>query len=481
MSFQRTVLVALISLIILPTVALAQNQVSWAVAERPDEKIEALVSRLEQYLAPLPGLEEAAGAILYHQILVAPDEEESRLCENLILTVRDPGGMPAELLQPRQYNADELESIHAFVRSGDVYRHLTEAELIHVPGVEEIGRGHFEISWGDLKAGDVIGWSVVTHREGPHGFVPIRLAERLPIVMAALTAQSNGKYAYELRSSGISLKDISQKKDDLTDGRAMLIKASTNQRAAMDLVPDARPWPVDYPHMALYLKEVKVESTNEFMLPGWARTGGWNQTLLTMGGMIEQMAEDTGGMDIALSTITTGKTTNAAKTEAVYNWVRDKITLLEGPEYQQFGLREMKEVIKSKQGTAFEKTFLMAVMLTKLELPATIAGIRSPELGKLDALWPTPAQFSAVILRTVEEDGTKRYWAPQCGDCAPGEVPASWQGADVVTYDFETIEVAEKFQEDLQQAAMREGRLDIAGLQTELELQPWTVFEKIGE
>jgi hypothetical protein len=192
------------------------------------------------------------------------------------------------------------------------------------------------------------------------------------------------------------------------------------------------------------------------------------------------MNEDTGGLDITLSTITTGKTTNAAKTEAIFTWVRDKITLLEGPEYQHFGQREMKEVIKSKQGTALEKTFLMAVMLAKLELPATIAGVRGPELGKLDALWPTPAQFSAIVLRTVEE-GTKLYWAPQCGDCAPGEVPASWQGADVVTYDFETIKVAEKFQEDLQQAAMREGRLDIAGLQTELELQPWAVFEKIGE
>jgi hypothetical protein len=216
------------------------------------------------------------------------------------------------------------------------------------------------------------------------------------------------------------------------------------------------------------------------MLPGWAKTGGWNQTLLTLGAMVAKMAEDTGGLDITLSTITTGKTTDAAKAEAVCNWVRDKITLLEGPDYQNFGRREMDEVIKSKQGTGFEKALLMAVMLAKLEVPVTLAGVRSPELGKLDRLWPTPAQFSTLVLRTVE-DGTRRYWAPQCVDCAPGEVPASWQGADVVTYDYETIEVAKKFQEDLQQAAMRDGRLDIAGLQTELELQPWTVFEKIGE
>ena len=480
MSFTRTLLAVLTALIILPTVASAQKQISWAVADRPDEKIEALVSRLEKYLDPLPGVEDAAGAILYHQIIVAPEEGESRLCENLVMTVRDPEGMPEELLQPRQFNADEIELVHAFVRRDGTYRRLTEAELVHVPGMEEIGRGHFEFAWGELKAGDVIGWSVVTTRESPHGYVPIRLAERIPIVIATLTSQSNGKYAYELRTNGVSLKDVSQKKNDLTDGRAMLVKASVNQREAIESVPDARPWSVDYPHMALYMKEVKVESTNQFMLPGWAKTGGWNQTLLTLGAMIDKMAEDTGGLDITLSTITTGKTTNAAKTEAVCNWVRDKITLLDGPEYQDFGRREMDKVIKSKQGTAFEKTLLMAVMLAKLEVPATIAGVRSPELGDLDRLWPTPAQFSAIVLRTVDE-GAARYWAPQCGDCASGEVPDSWQGADVVTYDYETIEVAEKFQEDLQQAAMREGRLDIAGLQTELELQPWTVFETIGE
>ena len=129
MSFTRTLLVVLIALSILPTVAFAQNQISWAVADRPDENIETLVSRLEQYLEPLPGIEDAAGAILYHQIVVAPDEGESRLCENMVMTVRDPEGMPGELLHPRQFDADQIESVHAFVRSDGVYRRLAEAEL----------------------------------------------------------------------------------------------------------------------------------------------------------------------------------------------------------------------------------------------------------------------------------------------------------------------------------------------------------------
>ena len=72
--------------------------------------------------------------------------------------------------------------------------------------------------WGDLAEGDVIGWSMVTRRDLPESFVPIRLAERIPIVLAALHVRSNGEYAYKLRSNAISPGAIKQKRDDVVDG-----------------------------------------------------------------------------------------------------------------------------------------------------------------------------------------------------------------------------------------------------------------------
>ena len=83
-------------------------------------------------------------------------------------------------------------------------------------------------------------------------------------------------------------------------------------------------------------------------------------------------------------------------------------------------------------------------------------------------------------VRTVE-DGVARYWAPQCTTCEPGQTPDSWRGAEVLTYEFSSIEAAEKYQEDLRQKAMVEGRFDLAQIQADMEAKPWAFFEKIGE
>jgi hypothetical protein len=476
----RALTFALLSACVIPASVLAQGQVSWAIADRPGDKIEALVSRLEPFLEPLPGREGAPGAVLYHQILIAPDEGESRRCENLILTIEDPAAMPEELMQPRQTGTDEVTSMSAFVRSGGEYRSLGEDEIVHVAGREDIGRGHFEINWGDLQQGDVVGWSMVTSREQLYDYVPIRLAQRIPIVLAALQVQSNGEYAYDLRTNAVSLKDVKQKKDDVVDGRAMSIKVSTNQRPPMDEVPDELPWANDFPSMALYLKEVKIDPDSQFLLPGWASAGGWNQSFMGLGGLVRSGAEELGSLEITLSAITTGKSAPAAKTEAVFNWVRDKVTLLEGPDIARGGTREFEEIVRSKEATEVEKVMLMGAILEKLEIEATVAAVRRSALGDFDHGWPNIRQISDIAIRTVE-DGQIRYWAPQCGACEPGEVPASWKGSQVVTFDFATIEVAEEFQEELRNQAMVEGQLDIATTQAQVEAQPWTIFERIPD
>ena len=196
---------------------------------------------------------------------------------------------------------------------------------------------------------------------------------------------------------------MKQKKEEVTDGRAMSIKASVNQRPAVEFVPDETPWPDDYPYMALALKEVRIDSENQFLLPGWAATGGWNQSIMAIGAAASGMAEDLEGVDIALSAITTGKPTDAEKTAALFVWVRDKFTLLEGPEYDSGGVRDLNDVIKSKEATPTEKALLMGALLAKLDVPATAAVIRTPALGPVDRNWKSLAQFDEVAVRTVEE------------------------------------------------------------------------------
>ena len=383
-------------------------------------------------------------------------------------------------MQPRQFGTDEVVSMSAFVRRGAEYRRLGEAEIKAIPGREEIGRSRFEIAWGELAEGDVVGWSLVTQRDSPYSLVPIRLAQRIPIVMAALQVQSNGDFAYEFMSSGIPRKDTTQKKEEVTDGRAMLIKASANQRPAVESIPDELPWGADYPWMALYLKEVRIDSSNQFLLPGWAATGGWNQSVMALGSVAQQRAEDLQGMDIVLSTITTGKTTDREKAEAACAWVRDKFTLLEGEDYASGGVRDLNDVIKSKEATKTEKVLLMGAILRKLDIPVTAALVRTTDLGPVDRNWKHVSQFNELALRTVDE-GVATWWAPQCGECAPGTTPAAWAGAEVLTYEFASVEAAETYSEELRKKAMVEGRVDLAKIQADMEAQPWSFFETIGE
>jgi hypothetical protein len=201
---------------------------------------------------------------------------------------------------------------------------------------------------------------------------------------------------------------------------------------------------------------------------------------MALGSVAQQRSEDLTGLDIVLSTITTGKTTDREKTAAVCTWVRDKFTLLEGPEYSSGGVRDLNEVIKSKEATPTEKALLMGAVLRKLDIPVTAALVRTTELGPVDRNWKHVSQFDEMALRTVDE-GSPVYWAPQCSDCEPGTVPSSWAGAEVLTYDFTSVETAEKYSEDLRKKAMVEGRVDLAKIQADMEAQPWAYFETIGE
>ena len=566
MSLRQIVQVTVLVLVSLPLSGSAQAQLSWAIADRPDENIEELVSRLEPYLESLPGLAEAPGAVLYHQIILAPDLGVSTRCQNVILTVQDPGGMPEELMQPRQSGTNEVVSMSAFVRRGSEYRRLSETELVHVPGREGVGRSHFEIHWDDLETGDVIGWSMVTRQERPHRFVPMRLAERIPIVLAALQVQSNGSLAYELRTNGISPEDVQQRRGEMVNGRVVSIKASVNQRAAAESRPDETPWPADYPYIALSLREVLIDADNQFLRPGgWAATGGWNRSIMAIGGAVERMAADLDGVDSALYDITAGAMSTEEMVAAVFTWVRDEFTLLEGPEFDSRGVqdmdlnevaltaitkggatdeerrsaariwldnftllegpefefgggvRAMNDVIKSREATATEKVLLMGTLLAKLEIAFTVAAVRTPDLGPVHQSWQSLAQFDELLIRT-DEFIAERYWAPQCGTCEPGEVPESWQGADVLNYGFDAIAAAKDHEFNVLQSARiaywksgnhvgpieREGAVlsmetgnatrkrerspwsaglpfDLVKAQVDFESQPWSFFEKLGD
>ena len=107
--------------------------------------------------------------------------------------------------------------------------------------------------------------------------------------------------------------------------------------------------------------------------------------------LLEGPEFDSGGVrdldlnHVGLSAITTGEATDAEKGRAARDWLLKDFALLEGPEFHfGGGVRDLKDVINSKEATAAEKALLMGTLLAKLEIPFAAAAVRTPVLGPVD-------------------------------------------------------------------------------------------------
>lgn len=476
---KRSILFLGFSLLLLTGALPAHAQQSWAVAEREPEQIATLVGKLRPYVEKLDGVDEAGGAILYRQLQYDASEDGVRACRNLVMELRDPATVVPRLLSPWVRMDQELEGAFAFVLRDGTVESLPEEAVHFEPGVEEIGRGRVGIDWPELHAGDVIGWSVVTRADGPGSPVEVAAADVYPTVIANLTLRGNGRYVFEVRPGGLEPSEVETKRQELRDGRAMVVKASVKSRPPVEDVPEGDFLPDTVPHLTAYLSEVWVESDSPMFAPGWASATGWNSIAIGLAGLIDAQAEKMKGTDIVLAAVTTGKTTPRDKAAAVCRYVRDKFELLDGPEYMRDGVRDPQEVFRAKKGTAVELALVTAVLMEQAGVPVSLALLRDPALGAFDPEWSTREQISDVVVRTGPDEDPS-WWAPQCKDCEPGELPPSWRGVQAVTWPADLAEMAKAHQEKMREKAMREGRFDLAAAQAEIASQPWHRIETVA-
>ena len=260
----------------------------------------------------------------------------------------------------------------------------------------------------------------------------------------------------------------------------MTVKINARARAAYEDPPRRRPFPEDYPHVALLLEELYVDPEESgFVQAGWLDMTGWNNFAAQTAAGVAALAEDTDGLDITLSAITTGKKTEHEKAAAITAWVRDDIELLEGPMISDSSVRdELRDVVRERQGTETEKIMLAAVMMQQADVPVTIARFRDPAIGPLDEGWEHFAQVTDSVLR-VDADGEVRYYAPQCADCEPGTIPAAWTGVQALVYDYGLAKKAEAFQKKIQGEAAADGAINLAALRERVAGEDWARFETL--
>lgn len=473
----KMVALLLMAALLIPSISAAQ--VSWAVAERSADQIQGLVTKLLPYVDGLPGIEEAKGVVLYNQMQCDAEEGNARFCRNLIIEVRDPAALPERLRSP-WIDGDEVDGLFAFVSSGGDLRHLDDDDKRVEKGREIIGRDRAVFEWGEIKKGDLIGWSIVTKVEGAEQGFSMAAAEVFPTVIANVSVLGHDQFAFKVKHPGIPSKAVDSKEQKPKDGRPMVVKASAKGLPAVSTMPDHGPYSDEQPHFLVYLDEVYIDSESPMLQPGWAMAAGWNQFVVGLAATIDKWAEDLSSTEMLLAGITAGKATPEAKAEAITRWVTSNITLLDGPEIDRDGRRELEKVFSSKEATRTEMVILTAIMMKQAEVPVSAAMFRAPEYGAFDVSWNHPVQLTTFVLRTTGESGTK-WWAPQCSECEPGTLPAEWVGVEAITWDPDVVDVAKEYQEGVRKDAMAKGKFDIATMQREAEKQPWHKVVELGK
>jgi len=462
--------------VLAPADGLAQS--SWAVAERTDEQIDGLAQRLLPFVDQVPGGTGAAAVILYAQTLTTFDDPMHKMCRNRMIMVRDFNALPERFTAPPVGDADRVETASAFVwRNGTI---VSRPTVEFEEGPEDIGVDRAAIDWGVVEEGDVIGYSTIISQQEPYMAVVERAADLFPTVYMAISVDGADQYAYEPHWHGIEADELQIKEEDSRDGRPMTVKINARARVAYEDPPRRRPFPRDYPHVALVLEELYVDPDDSgFVQAGWLDMTGWNNFAAQSAAAVAAVAEDTDGLDITLSAITTGKKTEHEKAAAITAWVRDDIELLEGPMISESSVRdELRDVVRERQGTEVEKIMLAAVMMEQADVPVTIARFRDPALGPLDEDWEHFIQITDSVLR-VDADGEVRYYAPQCAGCEPGTIPAAWTGVQALVYDYGLAKKAEAFQKKIQGEAAADGAINLAALRERVAGEDWARFETL--
>lgn len=455
-------------------------QLSWAVAQREPAEIQSLVGKLEPFVEKLPGQESAPAVILFSQVQTRVEGESAEMCRNLLIQLQSDEPVADHLASPWVGPKVEVTSLEAFVlRDGEV-RKLAETARRFEPGPAESARGRCILDWGELREGDVIGWSWVGKLEQNLPAFTFPVADVYPCVIASLTIDGGGEFFYEVSPVGFPRSELSLKQREVVQGKPSLWKASVNAQPAIEIAPVGPPYPDAVPHIALDLSEIWIEPESGPVQPQWIPFGGWNTTMVSFSQALEAAVEEAGNLSIQLTAITTGKTTQEAKVAAVFEHVRDKIGLLEGPRYSPLARRDPENLVSAKEATPAEKAMMMAVMLRKLDIPASLALLQTPAHGTFDEERETWLQFDQVVVRVGGmDDGT--FHAPQCADCPAGTLPEEWKGGTALITAPDVLELAKEFGEEQNRVAMTKGSFDVGAMTAERQKQPWHRVVEIGD
>jgi hypothetical protein len=481
MSFARAfgrILTGAVTLL-LAFASLAQAQSNWAIARRDDANLRKLIETLTPYTKTVPGADGAAAIILYKQHFFQMEENGYRVCANLVYQVEDPSKLDSELSKPYFGPGDEYPERSAFILRKDAIQRFDEKKIDLIKGDGEMSRDQVEIRWGNLEKGDIVGWSVVEVHKGPlFGWISAA-TDRYPVIYASLRILNDGSSDFVVGSHGIEAANFTLKTNGLANDRTKEWRANVKDLAPIPSLAATGPYPIDTPVFTIALKARHIDRPNFYT--GWVPMNGW----VTMAGLLvaakDKMLEETGGVDISASALTSGLTDEVAKEKAICEFVRDKIADVKEDRYERGTLRSVKKVLASKEGTPLEKVAVMIAMLDAVGIKSQIALARPEKWGSLkDETDNSFTSFLARVVRCGSKEG--RYYVPQYDDCAAGTIPAEWGNAVMFYPKSGLSQELEAYKKKLgSDAFANAGRLNLLKISLEAEKhgekEGWYHFE----
>jgi hypothetical protein len=456
-----TVLVSLVSI----SGAHAQAD-SWAVAQRDEAGILKVVGATQKFADQVPGGEGAAAVILYKEHNFRVQEDGNQHCINMIFLVQDPAAveyLTAPWIEEMKKNSERA----SFRVRGDEVQRYDEGKSEFLPAVDDQHLARVRFEYEDLQKGDVLGWSVVLETSGPLFARRIAAADRFPVVYSSCRIFNDGQNDFELSALGVDEADAKAKTTGLVNDRPEKWSLNLKMLAAVEDLPLDSPFPLGTPVFNIAMIERYLEI--EGFYTGWVPTTGMVNTAAFLSAGRERMIKDGGGVDVHASALTTGLTEPEEKEQAVFDFVRDSIALIDEDGYNLGDLRPAKEILKSKQGTELEKVSLMIAMLDAVGVTAELGAARPESWGPLSDLEEVNlTSFYTQVVRCGKDLG--RIYVPQCADCEAGAVPPAWGAAEVISPKPGLTADLQAYNEEIRTKAYADaGRMDMREIQMEAE------------
>jgi len=387
-------------------------------AKRDDAQIEKLVGQLEKKLAKKTGLDKEPAIVLYGCREFDSTEKSHLAIHNIVLKINEPGH---ELARTRTlgYPSDAaIEFTGGWIwRDGEVIR-LEESHW----RIDKTG-GHSPqdvvFSFPELEKGDVVCYSVEAEKENPYMGSYLRMSCDLPVMLCNTRIKTGGHFSLEFKGQNLVSKKYAKKVYDEKDGYPIDMKFTVVDIPA-DKKGEGAPLFYEYqPYLMIYAK-AQYNPMGEV----WMENSSWNMVAVYASGFRTQVQEKSNVVLAKAQELTADLTTDAAKADALYEFVQNDIEMV--CFFDDFYSSNLENILARHKADRHGKSALMYAMCHAVDLPVDVLMSRDRQLGSIDRSACTIDQFTDFII--VLEGDPKRYYVPTTQPCPPGELPKGLRG-----------------------------------------------------